>query len=100
MSADIAVHDISKSYRIGGQVNGTLRERIMEWATAPRRAMRASAPSIWALKDVSFGVAAGEVVGHYRPQWSGQKHPLEDPFADHPADRRKNAGARPYGFVA
>jgi len=63
MSPDIAVHDISKSYRIGGQVNGTLRERIMEWATAPRRAMRASAPSIWALKDVSFGVAAGEVVG-------------------------------------
>jgi lipopolysaccharide transport system ATP-binding protein len=59
----IAIDSISKRYRIGGRAHTTLRERIVDWTTAPWRAGRAAAPSIWALRDVSFEVPQGEVVG-------------------------------------
>ncbi|MBV9081685.1 MAG: ABC transporter ATP-binding protein, partial [Acidobacteriaceae bacterium] len=66
---------LSKEYRIGGARRSyrTLRDTIMETATAPFRAMRRSgAPSrtcdrrdqrFWALKDVCFEVEPGQVVG-------------------------------------
>jgi lipopolysaccharide transport system ATP-binding protein len=72
----IHVHNLSKQYRIGKVLNGysTLREtlterlvRPMRWAgqLLQHRVDDRDTPeeSIWALKDVSFNVKPGEVVG-------------------------------------
>jgi lipopolysaccharide transport system ATP-binding protein len=75
MSA-IRVHNLSKQYQIGGSdaAYRTLRETIMAMAAAPWKRLQhfarrgASNPhhepdTIWALKDASFEVEPGEVVG-------------------------------------
>ena len=64
---DVAIRaeGLSKRYRIGGARAGrTLRETLSAAARAPfRRGARALRETIWALKDVSFEIAPGEVVG-------------------------------------
>ena len=65
----IQARNISKQYRIGARqaAYSTLRESISGFVRAPLnrlRANRAAADNmIWALRDVSFHVEAGEVVG-------------------------------------
>jgi lipopolysaccharide transport system ATP-binding protein len=67
----ISVRNIGKRYRIGAKERAgrTLRETIVDLAAAPFRRLgrigRPTAPEelIWALKDVSFDVQPGEVVG-------------------------------------
>ena len=63
----IEVNGLSKRYTIGETLPYyTLRDEIVKTLTAPfrRRASRASRNNhIWALKDVSFTVKEGEVVG-------------------------------------
>jgi len=67
----IRVQNVSKQYQIGtgGQSYGTFREAIVEAAKAPFRRMKAGEVpggrenSFWALKDVSFDVERGEVLG-------------------------------------
>ena len=63
--AAIRVENLSKRYRIGeGRAGRTLREALTGAFRAPfRRAGRSRQETIWALKDVSFAVAPGEVVG-------------------------------------
>jgi lipopolysaccharide transport system ATP-binding protein len=72
MVAAIEVQDISKRYRIAHQnVRGgyrTLRESIMDLAMAPIRRLRgcssdSATEDFWALKNISFSVAAGTVLG-------------------------------------
>jgi lipopolysaccharide transport system ATP-binding protein len=70
---DIAVRAerISKQYRIGAQAPyRTLRETLAEAAAAPfkrlrgrRHSHKGEAAAIWALKDISFEVRQGDVVG-------------------------------------
>jgi homopolymeric O-antigen transport system ATP-binding protein len=67
MDPIIKVQDLGKQYRIGGPSvpYSTLRETIMELARKPVRSLRqnGNSSSIWALKDVSFEIAPGEIVG-------------------------------------
>ncbi len=63
-SSDLAVsvRGISKMYEIGGRTNnaGTLAESAIQWL---RRPFGAEPKEFWALRDVSFDVRHGEVVG-------------------------------------
>jgi lipopolysaccharide transport system ATP-binding protein len=63
--AAIRVHGLSKLYRIGeGRAATNFREAIAVAVKAPfRRGRRAPRDTIWALRDVSFEIAPGEVVG-------------------------------------
>ncbi|MBC8032323.1 MAG: ABC transporter ATP-binding protein [Pyrinomonadaceae bacterium] len=64
----IKVEKLSKQYRIGARQTsyGTLRDKISGVARAPLAALRGrkhADTTIWALKDVSFEIKTGEVVG-------------------------------------
>jgi lipopolysaccharide transport system ATP-binding protein len=79
METAIKVEGLGKRYRIGAQQRAyrTLREKLNETAMAPFRAMKsltngngngngnghAKAETFWALKEISFEVRPGEVVG-------------------------------------
>lgn len=77
MKPAIRVQNLSKQYQLGARQSGgyrTLREGLADACTAPWRKarswMRGEKPSsepgsrsMWALNDVSFDVAPGEVVG-------------------------------------
>src|SRR5947209_20389446 len=71
MTAAIRVENLGKCYRLNHQAARTryrtLRESLVDWAAAPLRRWRSGAAerseALWALKDVSFEVQPGEVVG-------------------------------------
>ncbi len=76
----IRVQNLSKRYRIGARQAGysTIRETVTDLAVAPvRRLRRLGQPTppeetIWALKDVSFEVKHGEVLGIIGRNGSGK----------------------------
>jgi len=76
----IQVQDLSKRYHIGRrQGYQTLREKLTDLAAAPFRRLRSFGRSsdreedtIWALRDVSFEVASGEVIGIIGRNGSGK----------------------------
>ena len=63
----IKVQDLSKQYHLGAPTAAysTLRETLVELARKPLRSLRRNdgAPTIWALKDLSFEIEQGDVVG-------------------------------------
>ncbi len=63
--AAIRADGLSKLYRIGeGRAATNFREAIAAAVRAPfRRGRRTSRETIWALRDISFEIAPGEVVG-------------------------------------
>jgi lipopolysaccharide transport system ATP-binding protein len=64
MTPQIVVDGLSKQYRIGKlQRDTTLRDRLVNLAKHPFAHRKANIETIWALKDVSFKVNEGEVVG-------------------------------------
>ena len=67
MQPIIRVQGLGKQYQIGGPAPAysTLREAIMDLARKPVRALRnnGSVSSIWAVKDLDFEIAPGEIVG-------------------------------------
>lgn len=78
----IQTEGLSKRYRIGVRDKyPTLREALMRSATAPLRKLRTWAsgsgsrdtkPSIWALRDVSFRMEEGEILGIIGRNGSGK----------------------------
>lgn len=69
MKPIISVRNLGKQYRIGARQGPyrTLRETLMDTARAPLNWLRGQrtpdTETIWALKDVTFDVQPGEVVG-------------------------------------
>lgn len=71
MSHVIKAEEISKLYHIGARklpaFGGTLRDSLTEFARAPLRRFRQNGnlnmEAFWALKDVNFEVAEGEIIG-------------------------------------
>lgn len=69
MKPIVRVDKLSKQYRIGSReaAYGTLRDSIVEAVRAPLRSLKQNGKrdsrTIWALKDISFEITPGEVVG-------------------------------------
>ncbi len=61
MTAAISVSGLGKEYRLGATVSGSLRELLAAPAQWFRK--KPEPESFWALKDVSFDINPGEVVG-------------------------------------
>jgi lipopolysaccharide transport system ATP-binding protein len=75
--AAIRVENLGKRYRIGGDAPyKTLRDALARAVTAPLRNVRSAhlneANLIWALKDISFEVKRGDVVGLIGRNGSGK----------------------------
>src|SRR5215510_8113281 len=63
MNESIIAEGLSKQYRIGEQREDLLQERLIRWVRHPFRKNGRKPEAIWALKDVTFKVEPGEVLG-------------------------------------
>ncbi|MFH1754645.1 MAG: ATP-binding cassette domain-containing protein, partial [Candidatus Latescibacterota bacterium] len=64
MATSIIVENLSKEFRLGLLRHETmLREAVVNFVKNPLKRIKKETQTIWALKDVSFTVDEGEVVG-------------------------------------
>jgi lipopolysaccharide transport system ATP-binding protein len=64
MAYSVVAADVSKRYQIGQlQQNGLLYESLINWCKHPFKKRQKMTQSLWALRNVSFQVREGEVVG-------------------------------------
>ncbi|HEX8284166.1 MAG TPA: ABC transporter ATP-binding protein [Pyrinomonadaceae bacterium] len=64
MKPIVRVEGVSKRYQLGARAShDTLRDSLMSALKSPLRGRRNGGETLWALQDVSFEVAPGEVVG-------------------------------------
>jgi lipopolysaccharide transport system ATP-binding protein len=60
MAAAVSIQGVGKEFHLGEKSHDTLRDQIAGWF---RRQPRVDHSSFWALRDVSFDVQPGEVIG-------------------------------------
>lgn len=87
----IEVKNVSMSFRMSQDRIQSIKEYLVAMAKG-----KLKYKEFWALKDVSFSVRPGEVLGIIGPQWSGEKHDFEGNFRNSEAHRGCGGGARQY----
>jgi lipopolysaccharide transport system ATP-binding protein len=95
MSALISVEGLSKKYRIGSARPTTLRESLVSAITFARLRSRTREETIWALRDVSFSIELGEIVGIIGRNGAGKSTLLKVlSKITHPTSGEVNVGGR------
>ncbi len=94
MSSDniaIRVSHLSKKYQLGGpqEPYHTFRDAIVNSLKVPLKIFRKKpiVEGFWALKDVSFDVEQGDIVGIIGRNGAGKRYSFKDSFPDYISNR-------------